>query len=326
MKYVDMEWHKAAELLPLMAPHELEQLAEDIKTHGLRAPIVLLGGAILDGRNRHRACQLAGVEPKFVYANLGEIGDPFVYVASLNLHRRHLNESQRALVGARLKEHFAEQARERQGTRTDLLANLPGGSRNARDDAAALVNVSPRSVESAARVLERGAPELVEAVDRGEVAVSAAAEIARLPRETQAQAVQQGTVSKLAKEQRAARKVKPVEDESTYDPGEDDGDVELFDASQLAVEAPAPAAPSPAFTIDAQRMQEFRAVSAYVAKGLAYLDAMQSCPQLADIVDSSTRKMLENLHIKIAAFHFSRLPEDATTQRPVFRVIEGGNK
>lgn len=328
MTTTDMEWHDAARLFPLMSERELHELADDIQTHGQRTPIILIGGAILDGRNRHRACQIAGVEPRFAYANTAEIGDPFVYVASLNLHRRHLSESQRAVVGARMKEHFAALAKERMlaGKSADPSANLREGTAKASEEAAALVNVSPRSVENASRVLERGAPELVAAVERGDVAVSAAAEVARLPVETQRAAVAGGTVSKLAKDQREARKAKPVEDESTYDPGEDDGDVELFDASRLAVEPPAPVAPSPAFTFDERRMQEFRAVSAYVAKGLAYLDSMQSCPQLAGIEDSSTRKMLENLHIKIAAFHFARLPEDATTQRPVFRVIEGGNK
>lgn len=328
MNYIDMEWHEAAELLPLMNASELEQLAEDIRTNGLRSPVVLLGGAILDGRNRHRACQIAGVEPRFAYANAQEIGDPFLYVASLNLHRRHLNESQRALVGARLKEHFAALAKERMlaGKAADHSANLREGTAKASEQAASFVNVSPRSVENASRVLDRGTPELVAAVERGDVAVSAAAEVAKLPAETQRGAVERGDVAKLAKIQRETRKAKPVEDESTYDPGEDADDVELFDASGLTDTTPAPIAPSPAFTFDERRMQEFRAVSAFVAKGLAYLESMQSCPQLAEVEDSSTRKMLENMHIKIAAFHFARLPEDASTQKPVFRVIEGGNK
>lgn len=329
---IDMDWHEAACLFPMMGERELQELADDIKAHGQHEPVLLLGGAILDGRNRYRACQIAGVEPKFDYADGRVIGDPFRYVASLNLHRRHLTESQRAMVGAKMKEHFAVLAKERQreggkiGGESDAKgsANLHEASR-ASADAAALVNVSTRSVDSASRVIERGAPELVAAVERGDVAVSAAAEVSRLPIETQRAAVADGTVSKLAKDQREARKAKPVEDESAYDPGEDDGEVELFDASRLAAEPTQPVAPSPAFTFDERRMQEFREVSGYVSKILAHIDAMQSCPQLASIEDPSTRKMLENAQIKAVALYLSRLPEESQ-QRPTFRVIEGGNK
>ena len=48
-----------------------------------------------------------------------------------------------------------------------------------------MVNVSPRTVEAAAKVIKLGAPELVKAVDAGAVAVTTAAEVAELPREEQ---------------------------------------------------------------------------------------------------------------------------------------------
>jgi len=65
-------------------------------------------------------------------------------------------------------------------------------------DAAALVNVSPRLVQYALRVLRRGVPELIAAVESGGMAVSTAANLARLPHAGQTQALAQGAPAAAA--------------------------------------------------------------------------------------------------------------------------------
>ena len=215
--------HPAATLFPMMDEVALQALADDIREHGQREPVVLFHGAVLDGRNRLRACELAGVEPQFVTRDDADVGDsPAAFVLSLNLLRRHLDESQRAMVGARAKPLFEAEAAARQrasgGDRKSagampgsVPANLPepiGAPGEAREHAAAQVSVSPRSVEHASKVLAHGAPALVAAVDRGEVAVSTAAEIARaLPVAEQTELVARGEkeILRASKEIRARR-------------------------------------------------------------------------------------------------------------------------
>ena len=48
--------------IPLMPEDELQDLAENIATHGLNKPIVLFQGKILNGRCRYRAAKVAGYE------------------------------------------------------------------------------------------------------------------------------------------------------------------------------------------------------------------------------------------------------------------------
>ena len=92
--------------------------------NGLRDPILLdPDGSILDGRNRFLCCKLTGVEPRYETWN-GE-GSRLALIVSRNLHRRHLDVGQRAMIGARIFDLFAAEAKQRQGARTDIPETVP---------------------------------------------------------------------------------------------------------------------------------------------------------------------------------------------------------
>jgi hypothetical protein len=94
-----MKVHPVAKLLPMMTDDEIADLAADIKTQGLLNPIVLdEEGMLLDGRNRLRACELAGVEPRFDKLN-GY--DPVAFIFGQNVKRRHVSERQIAVATAK---------------------------------------------------------------------------------------------------------------------------------------------------------------------------------------------------------------------------------
>ena len=162
--------HPAAEMFPLLGDDELRELADDIAAHGLREPIVVQGGTLIDGRNRLRACVMAGVEPTTVELPNGT--DPVGYIVSANIHRRHLTTSQRAMLAARL----ATLSRGEIGNGRKVDPQKCGPISTAQ--AAKTLAVSPRSVEQAKQVVQHGTPALVAAVHAGDVAVSRAADIA----------------------------------------------------------------------------------------------------------------------------------------------------
>jgi protein gp37/ParB-like chromosome segregation protein Spo0J len=175
---VTLEPHPLANLLPPMDASEFEALTASIRDSGLRSPLVLLDGKILDGVNRWRACQVANVTPITRDFDPAAEGDPLSFVLAMNISRRHLGESQRAMVAAK-------------------IANMRGAGRPASNgnsrksddislaDAATKLSVNRDTVAAARKVIDEGTPELAKAVERGRVAVSAARALVNLPHKDQ---------------------------------------------------------------------------------------------------------------------------------------------
>lgn len=121
--------HPAADLFPMMPLEGLKALGEDIKAHGLRVPIAVWCNSeseqvfLLDGRNRLDAIEMAGIpirlEKKIDPAPATSLllrspitglwtpialivkrsgwpgSDPYDFVISANIHRRHLTAEQK---------------------------------------------------------------------------------------------------------------------------------------------------------------------------------------------------------------------------------------
>ena len=173
------EFHPLANIFPLIEDAELDALGEDIKNHGLREPVTMFEGKLLDGRNRWCACEAAGMKiPGNMIRQFDPAvdGEPLDWILSKNLRRRHLNESQRAMVAA----NIANLPAHRPAT-TDKSANLP----TSQNDAAKMLNVGARSVRSAVAVRAKAEPEMKAAVEQGHLTVSFAAKVTKLSADEQ---------------------------------------------------------------------------------------------------------------------------------------------
>ncbi|MDK4704312.1 MT-A70 family methyltransferase [Rhizobium sp. CNPSo 4062] len=163
--------HALAGLFPMFSEAELDELAEDIRMRGQEQPVWILDGKIIDGRNRDEACHRIGIDP---WTKDYEGDDPLGFVLSLNLRRRHLTESQRAMVAAKIVdwERGMNQA-------TAGSANLP------TREAARRMSISERAVTAAKRVREQGAPALLAAIEAGKITVNAGESLSYLERQAQ---------------------------------------------------------------------------------------------------------------------------------------------
>src|SRR5262245_26371549 len=201
----DLTAHPLADIFPLMEGEEFAALVDDIKANGLREPITLYEDNILDGRNRYRAMVKAKLHYGLKEENFRMYtgSDPLGLVVSANLHRRHLTESQRALIAARI-------VTTKLG---DNQFNKPGTTNK---QAAAMLGVSEATVKTAKKVAESAAPEIKEKVLKGELRLGAAKEVIKKPKEEQVAELEKIKAEKQKeKEEKAKQKTQSTKGSNT---------------------------------------------------------------------------------------------------------------
>jgi hypothetical protein len=100
--------HKYADLFPRPLYDERREMTEDIQKHGIKVPVVLFEGKILDGRTRYEIARDLDIEVP-VEDFIGTDKQALALAASYNLHRRHLNQSQKGMIAAQLRQILREQ-------------------------------------------------------------------------------------------------------------------------------------------------------------------------------------------------------------------------
>jgi ParB-like chromosome segregation protein Spo0J len=238
--------HPIADIFPMMSDEEFAGFKADVQEHGVREPIVFWNDQLVDGRNRMAACIELEIDWRDHTCELDADTDPVAYVISHNLHRRHLDTSQRAMVAAKLRPIFEKQAKERQSdaggdrrTASGKISisdannyrwtNLPNdiqkrvksgemsvGEANAvydksqhqtaRDAAGEALNVSGKTVDAATAVLETGNKELIAMVEQGEIAVSAVAKQLKEDQATAAEIVKRIKSGEASRNKHGAKK------------------------------------------------------------------------------------------------------------------------
>ena len=181
-----MEFHEIANIFPMMTGDEYRQLVASIDKNGLRDPVELYDGKILDGRNRYTACLELGIEPE--YKQWGG-DDPWEYVWDKNAERRHLDAIQKVMILqiklSGQKEWQAERNRKREEAnraRSEAQKGIPKAEKErvvsldttrSRDDLAKIANVSPATA-ARAQALFNARPDLAEEVASGNMKFSEA--------------------------------------------------------------------------------------------------------------------------------------------------------
>lgn len=171
------EFHEVANIFPMMAGDEFAALRQDIAENGLREAIWLHpDGRIIDGRNRYLACVELGIAP--AYRTWDGRGSLVTFVVSLNLHRRHLTSSQKAVIAHDILPMLEAEARVRYaetvGRPSKSSERIPpisvSGNGKATVQAAKLTGTNAHYV-SDVKAIAQSAPDLLPALRSGEKTV-----------------------------------------------------------------------------------------------------------------------------------------------------------
>lgn len=191
-----------ARLCPPLSEEEEKMLADSLQEDGCREPLTLWGNhknTLLDGHNRYRLCTRHSIKYKTVKINFETRDEAIAWVLRNQLGRRNLDESQRAMLAAKMPTIGKGSAK----FNGDENANLRILQETV-EDIAEEFNVSPRSIVSARKVVGDGSVALQKAVENREIAVSVAAKMTELPKAQQTKLVAKG-----AEAARAAVGAKP---------------------------------------------------------------------------------------------------------------------
>ena len=168
--------HPLSAIFPPMPDEDFVALRDSIALNGLRHPITLFEGQVLDGRHRYLACIEAGVEPTFTTFE-GGYGDAVEFMKDENVTRRQLTKTQLAMSAAMLV--------------TTKKGDLPPEFKNemTAKKAARLFGVGVNSVQYAREIRDYGNEDMIAAVHSGKIGVADAwSQMRRAKREAERRA------------------------------------------------------------------------------------------------------------------------------------------
>ena len=180
-----------ASLIPPLTPDEFSGLEQSIIAEGCREAIIVWNGVIVDGHNRYRICRAHMIPYRTERLNFASRDEAMLWMLRNQLSRRNLNDFQRVEMVRKCEGAVKAQAKERQGTRNDIIIpgrNFPKVTREekrATDELGAMAGVSRKTYEHAAAVLDYAPAPVIEATRKNEISINTAYEVTKMPHEEQ---------------------------------------------------------------------------------------------------------------------------------------------
>lgn len=164
---LELQQHPLSAIFPPMTASEYDSLCASVAKIGILNPIVLYDGMIIDGWHRYRASldEMVSVPSTELASDI----DPQEFVFAQNKDRRHLTQSQYAMIAVKANDWLENGHRQGLQATSALNAQVKSSAQIAK-----IAGVSTRTIAQAKKVETEATPEIKKAVNDGAMSLTAA--------------------------------------------------------------------------------------------------------------------------------------------------------
>jgi len=160
-------------LIPALTAEEFKQLEENILKDGIRDPLVLWNGYLIDGHNRYQIAFKHGLEYKTIDKEFKDESEVKEWMINNQFGRRNLSNYQRSVLALELESVFSKRAKEQQGQRNDIKPTLAESKPiETRKELSKIANVSHGTLDKVKLIQTQATPEVKAQLSTGEVSIN----------------------------------------------------------------------------------------------------------------------------------------------------------
>ena len=165
------------ELIPPLSPEEFEQLEKNILEEGIRDPLVVWNGVLIDGHNRYEIAKKHGLDYETVERDFYSEDEARAWIIQNQLGRRNLSKYDRSVMALKLKPVVAERAKENErkgGGSGSSGRQKIGNPTTTAKELAKTAGVSHETIRKVEKIEEKATPRTKQLLREGKLSINQA--------------------------------------------------------------------------------------------------------------------------------------------------------
>ena len=163
-------------LIPALTAEEFKQLEENILKDGIRDPLVLWNGYLIDGHNRYQIAFKHGLEYKTIDKEFKDQSEVKEWMINNQFGRRNLSNYQRSVLALELESVFSKRAKEQQVRKPEFVLPMLAEQKpiDTRKELAKIANVSHGTLDKVKQIQTNSSDEVKEKLISGDMSINQA--------------------------------------------------------------------------------------------------------------------------------------------------------